>query len=219
MLIFYDGLHIEKYPDAAGVTTNCTLMSGKNYAEFYASVKDVLGWRPISFQVWEDDPCDQIREIHAIDPTIYVKVPIINTRGDWNTRALQMCVEENIPLNLTSIYTHAQLDKAAELLQSMKAPLIVSVFAGPISDIGVDPVPTIQYAKRLFQGTPAQILWAGCREVYTITRAEQAGCDIITVPDSVYERLADKGRSLDQLSIERVQKFQRDALNKPTRIH
>jgi transaldolase len=222
MHIYYDGVHIERYPQADGITTNCSLMAGKTYRTFYESNREAIAGRPISFQTWEDD-CDrlrsQIEEIHAIDPKIFVKVPIVNSLGSWNEDGIRFCVERSIPINVTAIYTTEQLDKARDYLTGMSAPIIISVFAGPISDTGVDPTPTLRYAKSLFAGMPASLLWAGCREVYTIVRAEQAGCDIITVPDSVYEKLADKTKTLDQLSVERVQKFRRDAVNGSTRIN
>jgi transaldolase len=221
MYLYYDGIQIEKYPDADGITTNCTLMSGLNYKEFYEANKHHIRGRPISFQVWEDDPdkiIQQIKEIHAIDSSIFVKIPIINSRGEWNTLAIRFGVVHSIPLNITAIYTREQVERTYELLHDTKAPSIVSVFAGPISDTGIDPTPILHYTKQLFQNTTAKLLWAGCREVYTITRAKEAGCDIITIPESVYDKLSDKSKSLEQLSLERVQKFQNDAKKKPTRI-
>ena len=218
MLIYYDGIHIEKYPNADGITTNCTLMAGRNYNEFYQEKKSVINGRPISFQVWEDDPIHQIQQIHAINPDIFVKVPIVDTRGEWNDAAIRYCNVNSIPLNVTAIYTKLQIEKAREFLVGMKAPIIISIFAGPISDIGIDPNPFIHCAKQMFPEENAKILWAGCREVYTIVRAERAGCDIITVPDSVYEKFMDKSKTLEQLSIERVRKFQNDAKNGHTRI-
>jgi transaldolase len=54
-------------------------------------------------------------------------------------------------------------------------------------------------------------LWAGCREIYTIERARQAGADIITIPDAVIDRMKDMNKSLETITLERVRKFFRDA--------
>lgn len=87
MEIYYDGLSVSSYPWVAGVTTNCTLMSGRCYAEFYESIRSSLNGRPLSLQIWEDDEelaRRQIDDIHAIDARIFVKIPIQNSRGEPN---------------------------------------------------------------------------------------------------------------------------------------
>lgn len=120
-------------------------------------------------------------------------------------------------MNVTSLYTYEQIERASRCLEGSTVPLIVSVFAGPISDIGIDPVPYIHHAKRVF-GSRAKILWAGCREAYTVQRAIAAGADIITVPDGVIERLHSK-KTLEDLSIERIRKFRFDAQKGHTKIN
>lgn len=219
MQIYYDGLSIRSYPWVSGFTTNCTLTAGLCYEEFYHSIRDELHGRPISFQIWEDEPDAAIRQIdaiHSMDASIYVKVPIVNSRGEPNDALLTYCADRSIPINVTALYTTEQIDRAADKLSGSSSPIIASVFAGPISDLGVDPVPFIRRAKERFPQS-TNVLWAGCREVYTVERAAAAGCDIITVPDGVIERLR-SSKTLEDLARERVQKFRNDALKGHTTI-
>lgn len=219
--IFYDGLEIEKYaghPKIAGFTTNCSIFgkcSLKSYREFWEAHKERVGDRPFSLQIWKDDvgECiEQIRQIHAIDARIYVKVPIVNTRGEYNEAAIRVAVASKIRLNITAIHSLEQIQRAAEFLEGSEVPEIVSIFGGPISDRLEDPGRYVSLARELFEGrTHTQILWAGCRELYTIKRAEEYGCDCITIPDAMMERLPLAEKSADELTLDRVKLFQRDA--------
>jgi transaldolase len=214
--IFYDGLNIEKWESmVSGFTTNCTIFSTnteRNYKKLYESVCTIVKDRPFSLQIWKDDGIEQIKEIHSINPSIYVKIPVVNSKGEYNETLIRYAVEHSIPINVTCIYTFDHITRLRKTLNDSTAPEIISVFAGPISDTGIPPDDIVRYAIEAFADRPnAHILWAGCREVYTIQRAQLLGCHIITVPDSVMEKLTVK-KDLDQLSIERVQLFQKHAI-------
>lgn len=85
---------------------------------------------------------------------------------------------------------------------------IVSVFAGRIMDTGRDPQPVIDAAKE----TGAQVLWASCREPYNLIQAEQAGCDIITVPPAILQKWLDwQGKPLETVADETIEQFRRDS--------
>ncbi len=56
-----------------------------------------------------------------------------------------------------------------------------------------------------------ELLWASPREVLNIIQAEQVGADIITVTLELLAKRAMFGKDLDQLSLETVQMFHRDA--------
>jgi transaldolase len=221
MELYYDGMNIQKYGKditITGFTTNCTLFSispVKKYAEFYEKNKDYINNKSISFQIWEEDhvkAIQQIKDIYSINPSIFIKIPIINTKGEYNTELVQFAVKHNMSINITAIYTIEQINITYELLKNSLSPQIISVFAGPISDTGIDPSPFILHAINLFKDkTNSKILWAGCREIYTVTRARQLGCHIITIPDGVIEKLQIANASLTQLSIDRVKKFNSDA--------
>ena len=52
-----------------------------------------------------------------------------------------------------------------------------------------------------------EILWASVREPYNFIQAKQLGCDIITIPPSIIEKIERFGKTFDQLSIETVKSF------------
>jgi transaldolase len=222
MEVFYDGINVDRYANddrVTGFTTNCTIFSTspyKSYNEFYSKFSDVFKSKPVSFQIWEDDTkkaIDQIDEIYGIGPNIFVKIPIVNSVGESNDAIIEYAVSKNVPVNLTAIYTMDQICKARQLLKTHTAPAIVSVFAGSISDLFIEPSQYISYAKYIFKDAPnCRILWAGCREVYAVARARDLSCDIITIPDGVIEKFNIIHKSLGQLSVERARQFRNDAL-------
>ena len=55
--------------------------------------------------------------------------------------------------------------------------------------------------------TNVEILWASVREPYNYIQAKQLGCNIITIPPSIIEKIETFGKSLDQLTVETVKSF------------
>jgi len=220
--IFYDGLQIDKYSNTTivhGFTTNCTFFSThsvKNYNNFYNSNKEYIKNKPISFQIWDDNienAIQQINDIHKIDNAIFIKIPVINTRGIYNLSLFDYVLTNNIPVNITAVYTYDQIDILYSVFKNTNTPTIISIFGGPISDLGFDPIPYARYLVQIFRNNyNVKILYAGIREPYSILQAEKAGCHIATVPDSVLEKLL-CNKSLLELSIDRVTKFRNDAVN------
>ena len=93
-----------------------------------------------------------------------------------------------------------------------KTKVIISIFAGKAGDTGKDQIPefkeSIKLAKRFKN---IEILWASVREPYNYTQAKQLGCNIITIPPSTIEKIEKFGKSFDQLTIETVKAFYKDA--------
>jgi len=222
MKIYYYGLNVEKYSKnliVSGFTTNCSFFSQnhiRNYREFYEKNKEFIGDKPISFQTWENDESGikQIDDIHSIHESIFVKIPVIDSNNKLNSDLIKYALSRNIPINITAIYTIEQLCVIYDLIKDKTTNIIISVFGGPISDTGLDPSPIVIYSKELFNSMAnVEILWAGCRELYTITRAELLGCDIITIPGDIVDKMNLKDYDLSLLSLERVNKFRNDAIN------
>jgi transaldolase len=224
MKIYYDGLDIEKYCNNSlvqGYTTNCCFFSQNtitNYKEYFDSNKQFLKENDISFQTWKNgvDGINQINDIYKINENIFVKIPIINSENEYNTDLILHAFANNMRVNITAIYTFDQINKIYELLNNStyyNTNVIISIFAGPISDTGADPSPYILYSKQIFKKYKnIEILWAGCRELYSIIRAKNLDCDIITVPGEIIDKLSLLNYDLATLSIERVNKFRNDAL-------
>ena len=57
----------------------------------------------------------------------------------------------------------------------------------------------------------AQILWAGVKDNVAIKNSIKVGCHIITIPDSVMDRLGRLDLDLHQMSIDKVKLFNNDA--------
>jgi transaldolase len=215
MEVFYDGLNVPKWAKddrVTGFTTNCTIFSSspvKSYREFYETHRETFAGKPVSFQVWDTQAFEQVDQIYSIGPNVFVKIPV----SPDSDAIISYAVSKGVPLNLTAIYTKDQIHKAYELLKDSDAPSIVSVFAGSISDIFADPDEYINLAINLFKDKPnCRILWAGCREIYTLHRAQNLKCHIVTIPDGVIEKLNIGHKSLQQLADERITKFKTDAV-------
>ena len=215
--IFYDGTDVAKWapsPLVQGFTTNTSFMKqGQklNYNEFYRVNKEALGDRPISMQVWEEDPLEQARKISALGPNVWAKVPVVKSDGRSNLDVIEILRSEGLKLNVTAVFTKDQCKSLRRVLAACDVPVIVSIFAGRISDTGVDPFPIVQYAVNLYSDLPhVEVLWAGCKEVLSIRHAIRAGAQIITIPDSIISRLNRLDKDLMEFSIETARDFNAD---------
>ena len=59
--------------------------------------------------------------------------------------------------------------------------------------------------------TKIDILWASTREPYNFIQAKQIGCNIITVPSLIIEKISKFGKPFQSLTIETVKKFLEDS--------
>ncbi|MDG2287626.1 MAG: transaldolase family protein, partial [Candidatus Marinimicrobia bacterium] len=90
---------------------------------------------------------------------------------------------------------------------------IISIFAGRIANVGIDPEPTMQFAADLTKNHPlVETLWASSREIFNIVEAARTQTDIITLPFSLIKAYhKDFGKDLDKFSLETVKMFYDDA--------
>jgi transaldolase len=59
----------------------------------------------------------------------------------------------------------------------------------------------------------AELLWASVREVLNIFQAAKCGCDIVTVPHDILDKVAKLGgMDLAALSLDTVRMFHQDAI-------
>jgi transaldolase len=211
-------------PWIRGFTTNPTLMRKagvRDYQAFARSLLRAVPDRPISFEVFADDEHGMELQALAIatwGPHVNVKIPVTNRAGVFMGPLLRRLAEAGVTLNVTALLTLDQVRRVADALLP-EVPAIVSVFAGRIADTGVDPVPIMAAAKRLLRARPlAQLLWASPRELLNVFQANDAGCDIITVPPEILRKMALVGKDLAAYSRETVEMFYRDALAAAYRI-
>jgi transaldolase len=222
--IFSDGaekdslLKMNADPMIGGMTTNPSLMKKAGISDYRAFCKDILTTikeKPISFEVFADDlPTmeKQAREIATWGKNVYVKIPIQTSEGKSTLSLVKILSHEGVKLNVTAIYTVKQVVETCQALEK-GAPSIVSVFAGRAADLGHDPIPTMIASAEICAAYGEQIecLWASTREVYNILQAEDAGCQIITVPFDVLAKLGSSFKTLDGLSLDTVQTFKKDS--------
>ena len=200
-----------------GFTTNPSLMKkagAKNYKSYSKQILKICPNKSVSLEVFADDyqnMKEQALEINTWGNNVYVKIPVTNSKGIFMGRIIQELNRLNIKLNITAIYSSKQTKRILKLLNK-KTKVIISIFAGRAGDTGKDPVPefkeSIKFAKRF---NNIQILWASVREPYNYTQAKQVGCDIITIPPATIEKIEKFGKSFDQLTVETVKAFYRDA--------
>lgn len=222
--IFADGadretmLRLYADPLIAGLTTNPTLMRKAGIHDYEAFARDILAVvrdKPVSFEVFSDDVAPMRREalrIQAWGANVYVKIPVMNTRGEASYDLISELAGEGVNLNVTAVTTLEQVRHIAGVL-SPRTPAVVSVFAGRVADTGADPMPLMRAARRTLGDLPlAELLWASVREVHNIFEADAAGCHIVTVPpDILAKAMKTVGADPADVSLDTVRMFARDA--------
>ena len=221
--LFCDGadfdsiISMAKNPQIKGFTTNPTLMRKagiENYEEFGRKVLAAVPDRPISLEVFADDPEGMERQARAIarwGSNVNVKIPVTNTKREFSGDVIRRLSSAGVELNVTAVLTLDQVRQIAEVLDPA-TPAIVSVFAGRIADTGVDPVPMMQHALEILSSRPkAELLWASPRELLNVFQADAIGCHIITATPDVLGKLKLVGKDLADYSLETVSMFYQDA--------
>jgi len=203
-------------PWTSGFTTNPSLISQAGVADYTAYAKEVLalvGENPVSFEVLSADADAMEKEariIHSWGKNIFIKIPVIDPAGNSMGGLIKKLSGEGLPLNVTCVFTPEQAKIAAASLDAA-SPAYVSVFAGRIADVGVDPVPIVEECRDILRNLPkTELIWASTREVYNIWQAAAAGCDVITVPLSVATKLRGADKDLTELSRDAVNAFMKD---------
>jgi transaldolase len=221
--IFADGadkasiLELYRQPYIKGFTTNPTLMRAMGVTDYRGFAQDLLATihdRPISFEVFADEEGEmeeQARFIAAWGENVFVKVPVMNTKGAPTYDLVRSLSGEGIQLNVTALLTLEQVRKVCGALTG-DAPAYVSVFAGRIADTGRDPVPLMREAVAMVNDANAQLMWASPRELLNVFQADEIGCHVITATTDILKKLPLVGKDLHKFSQETVQMFRRDAV-------
>jgi len=196
-----------------GFTTNPSLMrkaGAKDYKSYSKKILKICNNKFVSLEVFADDHFGmkkQALKINSWGKNVYVKIPIVNSKGVFMGKIIKELNNQNIKLNITAVYTAKQTQKILKLINK-KSNVIVSIFAGRAGDVGKDPIPEIKKSiamSKKFKNV--EILWASVREPYNYIQAKQLNCHIITVPPSIIEKIESFGKSFDQLTKETVKTF------------
>ena len=196
-----------------GFTTNPSLMrkaGAKDYKSYSKKILKICNNKPVSLEVFADNYSgmrEQAIKINTWANNVYVKVPVVNSKGKFMGKIIKELNGQNIKLNITAVYTAKQTKKILKMINK-KTKVIISIFAGRASDTGKDPVP--EFVKSIFLAKRfknVEILWASVREPYNYLQAQQLGCHIITIPPSTIEKIENFGKSFNKLTKETVKNF------------
>ena len=200
-----------------GFTTNPSLMrkaGARDYKSYSKKILKICKNKPVSLEVFADKFNDikiQALEINSWGKNVYVKIPVVNSKGFFTGKVIKKLNDKNIKLNITAVYTANQTKKILKVINK-KSKVIISVFAGRSADVGRDPLPElkkiISLAKKFKN---VEILWASVREPYNYIQAKQLGCHIITIPPDTIEKIEKFGKTFNQLTLETVKGFLADS--------
>jgi transaldolase len=221
--IYADGADLESMvalaekPHIAGFTTNPTLMrkAGVNdYEGFARKVLETITDRPISFEVFADDPAGMLRQARLISSwgeNVYVKIPVTDTQRNSMADVVAELTADGVQLNVTALMTVAQVETVTAALAGTRGA-VVSVFAGRIADTGRDPIPIMTSGLVITSAERnVSLLWASPREILNVRQADDIGVDIITVTHDLLKKLSLFGKDLDDYSLDTVKMFDNDA--------
>ena len=223
--LFTDGadkaqiVEMAKQKHIAGFTTNPSLLKKAGVKDYEAYARELVAAVPdkhISFEVISDDIERMVAEARLITKwgkNVYVKLPIINTKGEFLADAIKMLSSEGVKINVTVVTTTEQAKKAT-LALSQGPGGIVSVFAGRLADLGIDYVSLVETAVKEARATKqVEVIWASTREVWNVIEADRMGCHIITAPADILKKLTALGtKTAEDLALDGVKAFRADTL-------
>ena len=200
-----------------GFTTNPSLMrkaGAKDYKSYSKKILKICNNKPVSLEVFADEykgMKKQALQINTWGKNVYVKIPVINSKGIFMGKIIKELNNRKIKINVTAVYSAKQTQKILKVINK-KTKVIISIFAGRAGDTGKDPIPefkrSIALAKKYKN---VEILWASVREPYNYLQAKQLGCHIITIPPATIDKIANFGKSFEQLTRETVKAFLTDS--------
>ena len=105
-----------------GFTTNPSLMrkaGAKDYQEYSRKILKVCKSKPISFEVFGDSymsMMDQALKINSWGRNVYVKIPVINSKGFFTGKIIKELNKKKIKINITAVYTSKQTQQILKLI-------------------------------------------------------------------------------------------------------
>ena len=208
----------------SGFTTNPSLMKqsgAKNYKNYSLKLLKVCKKKPISLEVFGDTFDQMLRQamiINSWGKNVYIKIPVVNSKGLYSGKVISMLSKKGIKLNITAVYTVEQVKKILKSVNK-KSKTIISIFSGRMSDAGKDPIPIIKKSVYLAKKMKkVEILWASTREAYNYLQAKDCGCSIITMPPAIIQKISKFGKTYQELTLDTVRKFLKDSVKSNFKI-
>jgi len=192
MKIFLDTANLEsirKFNDMGlldGITTNPSLMSkeGGNPKDGMAEITKIIQG-DVSLEVLSTDYSGMVeegRKLRSYGKNVVVKVPMTPD----GLKACKILTSENIPVNVTLIFSSNQA-----ILAAKAGAKYVSPFIGRLDDIGHDGMQLIKEIKTIFSNYDfkTQILVASIRHPLHVIEAAKIGADVVTLPPAVLDKM------------------------------
>jgi len=200
-----------------GFTTNPSLMrkaGAKNYKNYSLKLLKACKKKPISLEVFGDTADQMLKQaivINSWGKNVYIKIPVVNSKGLFSGKVINSLSKKGIKLNITAVYTAKQVKKIIKCVNK-DSKTIISIFSGRMSDVGKDPTPIIKKSVHLTKKLKnVKILWASTREAYNYLQAKNYGCSIITMPSAIIAKIAKFGKTYQELTLDTVKKFLKDS--------
>ena len=192
MKFFLDTANLDEIREVAswgildGVTTNPTLVS-KESGTFEQLIRDICAIVPgpvsaeaVTAKAGEIVP--EARALARIAPNVVVKIPV----GIEGLKATKILAAENVPVNMTLVFSASQA-----LLAAKAGARFVSPFIGRLDDASEDGMALIEEIVTIFENfrIDTQIIVASVRHPRHVVEAALLGADIATIPYAVMAKL------------------------------
>ncbi len=191
--IFIDTANVDELRAAVstglvnGIATNPQkiMASGKTYRQVLDEIRRFFSG-PIAFQALGhdlEDVCRHAREIHAMDPTLAVKV----AANGFGLTAVKRLVAEGIRTNATLMYNPTQA-----LMAGLAGSPFISPFIGRARMVGMDGIAAIREMRQLFDAWNIKntcIIGASIKDVEQVIQVILAGADSVAIPYAVFEAM------------------------------
>ena len=201
----------------SGFTTNPSLMrlaGAKNYKNYSLKLLNICKSKPISLEVFGDTFDQMLKQANIINSwgrNVYIKIPVVNSKGIFSGKVINLLSNKGVKLNITAVYTTSQVRRIIKKINK-NSKTIISIFSGRMSDVGKDTVPIIKESVRITKKMKnVKILWASTREAYNYLQAKDCGCQIITMPPAIIEKISKFGKTYQSLTLDTVRNFLKDS--------
>lgn len=199
MKLYLDTGNLEEIQKASktklidGVTTNPSLVSkeGEDFKKLIKEINLILKKNldddfTVSAEVIDTSSVESIlkeaRILSKLDKHVLVKIPLTQI----GLEAVSILSKEKIRVNVTLCFSANQA-----LLAAKAGAWCVSPFLGRVDDEGYDGVELIKEIKTIYTNYKfeTKILAASIRSPHHIHECAEIGCDIATMPYSIFEKL------------------------------
>ncbi|MGA2532634.1 MAG: fructose-6-phosphate aldolase [Candidatus Aminicenantales bacterium] len=192
MKFFLDTANLDEIREVAswgildGVTTNPTLVA-KESGAFEHLIRDICAvvTGPVSAEAVAAKAAEILPEARAlarIAPNVVVKIPV----GIEGLKATKILAAENVPVNMTLVFSASQA-----LLAAKAGARFVSPFIGRLDDASEDGMALIEEIVTIFENyrIDTEIIVASVRHPRHVVEAALLGADIATIPYAVMAKL------------------------------